>query len=58
MEYATLRNKNTIPYVGLGTWKITDRELMAEIISVAYDEGYRLIDTAAAYSNEISIANG
>ena len=42
--------------VGLGTWNITDREVMQNIIAVAYKEGYRLIDSAAAYSNEISIA--
>ena len=58
MEYVSLRNGNKIPYIGLGTWNITDRTLMLEIISAAYDEGYRLIDTAAAYSNEIAIAKG
>ena len=56
MEYISLRNGDKIPCIGLGTWNITDRELMAEVIASAYDEGYRLIDTAAAYSNEISIA--
>ncbi|MBE5907679.1 MAG: aldo/keto reductase [Lachnospiraceae bacterium] len=56
MEYRTLRNKNQIPAVGLGTWQITDRAQMSEVISEAYDAGYRLIDMAAAYSNEIAIA--
>ncbi|WP_155829655.1 aldo/keto reductase [Butyrivibrio sp. AC2005] len=50
MEYVKLRNNNTIPTVGLGTWQITDRDQMIDVISNAYDEGYRLIDTAAAYS--------
>ena len=45
-----------LPKIGLGTWQITDRELMKDIISNAYECGYRLIDTAAAYSNEIAIA--
>lgn len=45
-----------IPQVGLGTWQITDRELMKSIILNAYECGYRLIDTAAAYSNEIAVA--
>lgn len=56
MEYLSLRNGNTIPCVGLGTWQITDRGLLNTLFSDAYDEGYRLIDTAAAYSNEIAIA--
>ncbi len=56
MENIILRNGNTIPAVGLGTWQINDRQLMAEVIAGAYSSGYRLIDTAAAYSNEIAIA--
>lgn len=56
MKYVELRNGNSIPCIGLGTWQITDRELMRVIISAAYDEGYRLIDTAAAYSNEIALS--
>ena len=56
MQQITLRNGNKIPCLGVGTWKITDRDLMSEIIATAFEEGYRLIDTAAAYSNEIAIA--
>lgn len=56
MEYVKLNNGIEMPYLGIGTWQITDRDLMKEIIKYAYNEGYRLIDTAAAYSNEISIA--
>lgn len=56
MEYVTLRNNNNLPVVGLGTWQITDRTQMLDTISNAYDEGYRLIDTAAAYSNEIALS--
>lgn len=56
METIKLRNGMEIPRVGLGTWQITDRPLLKHIISKAYEEGYRLIDTAAAYSNEISLS--
>lgn len=56
MEYVKLRNGTDLPKVGLGTWQITDREQMAEVIGNACDCGYQLIDTAAAYSNEIAIA--
>ncbi|MCR5640544.1 MAG: aldo/keto reductase [Lachnospiraceae bacterium] len=56
MEYRTLRNQNQIPAVGLGTWQVTDRAQMVDVIGSAYEAGYRLIDTAAAYSNEIALA--
>ena len=56
MESYTLKNGLQIPRVGLGTWQITDRDLMARLLRRAYEEGYRLIDTAAAYSNEIAIS--
>lgn len=51
-----LRNGMEVPAVGLGTWGITDRELLKTLIKNAYENGYRLLDTAAAYSNEIAIA--
>ncbi len=56
MEFVSLRNGNSLPCVGLGTWQITDKDVMADIILEAYMAGYRLIDTAAAYRNEIIIA--
>lgn len=56
MKNLLLRNGNEMPCIGLGTWQITDRRLMSEIVSAAYDAGYRLIDTAAAYGNEIALA--
>lgn len=56
METVKLRNGMDVPQVGLGTWQLTDRELLKRIISRAYDEGYRLIDTASAYCNEIAIS--
>lgn len=51
-----LRNGILVPQIGFGTWQITDREKMKTLIKCAYEQGYRLIDTAAAYSNEITIA--
>ncbi|MBE5852393.1 MAG: aldo/keto reductase [Lachnospiraceae bacterium] len=56
MEHFLLRNEMTIPAIGIGTWQITDRDIMSNVVSDAYDIGYRLIDTAAAYSNEIAIS--
>ena len=56
MKYIALRNDNRLPIVGLGTWQVTDRNQMLEVVSTAFDEGYRLYDTAAAYSNEIALS--
>lgn len=56
MNDIVLRNGICLPQIGLGTWKITDRDVMLEVIANAFNAGYRLIDTAAAYSNEIAIA--
>lgn len=56
MKNIKLRNNIEIPQIGLGTWKITDRELMKKVIAGAYHAGYRLIDTASAYSNEIALS--
>lgn len=56
MELVRLRNGLDIPQIGLGTWQITDRIEMSKIMISAYEIGYRMIDTAAAYSNEIAIS--
>jgi len=56
MDFITLRNGMQIPQIGLGTWQIIDREVLKALIPGAFNEGYRLIDMAAAYGNEISIA--
>ena len=55
MENKELANGNLIPQIGLGTWKIVDRNITKIILMKAYEAGYRLIDTAAAYGNEISL---
>jgi diketogulonate reductase-like aldo/keto reductase len=46
-----------IPQLGLGTWPMDDED--AEVsLSAALDMGYRLIDTAAAYGNEVGVGRG
>ena len=55
MKEIVLNNNNKIPCIGLGTWKMTDRNNLNGIIGKAYELGYRLFDTAAAYGNEIGI---
>ena len=44
----TLENGIKIPKLGLGTWFIDDSKV-AEAVKI----GYRMIDTAQAYGNEV-----
>jgi len=50
----TLNNGVQIPILGLGTWKIGDSKV-EEIIPSALNIGYRHIDTAATYQNEVGV---
>ncbi|AMO86889.1 Glyoxal reductase [Solibacillus isronensis B3W22] len=47
-----LANGAEMPYLGLGVYKMTDRDETLEAIETALDLGYRAIDTAALYYNE------
>ena len=48
----TLENGSKIPKLGLGTWFIDDSKV-AEVVREAVKIGYRMIDTAQAYGNEV-----
>lgn len=48
----TLANGILIPRLGLGVYKMTDRDETLQAITTAIDLGYRAIDTAALYYNE------
>lgn len=52
-----LAGGGTIPLVGLGTWPLDDRTAPAAVAS-ALDLGYRLVDTAARYGNEVGVGRG
>lgn len=52
MKYIKLNDGIEIPKMGLGTYKITDRKIMAEVIQTAFESGYEYIDTAKFYNNE------
>lgn len=51
-----MKNGNTIPLLGLGVYDMYQQE--AELaVSMALAIGYRLIDTASMYENEVEIGN-
>lgn len=48
---------NLIPKLGLGTFLNTDELVLTKTLKGAYELGYRHIDTAQAYNNEVIIGN-
>ncbi|WP_121966670.1 aldo/keto reductase [Myroides sp. N17-2] len=55
MDTYILSNGVRIPKVGFGTWKAAEGEQAENAVLCAISEGYRHIDTASFYKNEISI---
>ena len=54
MEYVTLHTGHRMPMVGFGTWQITGDQCVT-CVRQALDLGYRLIDTARMYENEVEV---
>jgi 2,5-diketo-D-gluconate reductase A len=52
-----LLDGNSIPQLGLGVYKV-DNDLAAPLVSHALTNGYRLIDTASMYENEVGVGRG
>lgn len=57
MEFLTLNNGVKMPMLGFGTYQITEPNKCEECVINAVEAGYRLIDTAQAYSNEEAVGN-
>ncbi|MTG97106.1 aldo/keto reductase [Myroides albus] len=55
MDTYTLSNGVKIPSVGFGTWKAAEGEQAVNAVLQALEVGYRHIDTAYFYKNEVSI---
>ncbi|MBO0601993.1 aldo/keto reductase [Sporosarcina sp. E16_3] len=54
MQFKTLNNGLDIPQLGFGVWKIPDDEAK-NAVEQALEAGYRLIDTAKIYRNEVGV---
>ena len=57
-DTVTLSGGVKMPCVGYGTWQTPDGEVARKCVSEAIKLGYRHIDTAAAYGNEVSVGEG
>ena len=53
-----LNNGVSIPWIGLGVFKVQDGEDVVSAVKAAIKNGYRSIDTAAAYRNEEGVGVG
>ena len=58
MEYQTLNNGLKMPIVGFGVFRVPDKKECEESVYQAIKAGYRLIDTAASYTNEDAVGVG
>ncbi|MFD1124989.1 aldo/keto reductase [Lentilactobacillus raoultii] len=50
-----LADGNQMPIQGLGVYKMTDEAQLIQSVKSAYDDGYRLFDTAQMYGNEAAV---
>ena len=48
----SLADGQTMPLQGLGLYKVTDQAAMDQVVQTAWQQGYRLFDTAQLYQNE------
>ena len=55
MKFVTLNNGIRMPMLGFGVYQMSDPGQCAEAVQAALACGYRLIDTAAAYGNEVAV---
>ncbi|MEU4606766.1 aldo/keto reductase [Kribbella sp. NPDC023972] len=50
----TLDNGVEIPQLGLGVWQI-ENDIVTDVVTTAFEAGYRHVDTAAIYGNEAGV---
>ncbi|WP_142828461.1 aldo/keto reductase [Planococcus soli] len=57
-DTTTLHNGVNMPWLGLGVFKVNEGSEVIDAVSTAIANGYRSIDTAAAYGNEEGVGQG
>src|SRR5699024_3979391 len=57
MQTVKLNNGIEMPMLGFGVFQMTDAAECERAVIDAINSGYRLIDTAASYQNEIQVGN-
>lgn len=50
----TFNDGRTIPQLGYGVWKVKD-DVAEKVVSLAFEAGYRHVDTARIYGNEAGV---
>lgn len=53
MEFTTLNNGIKMPMIGFGVFQVRDAQVCEQAVVDAIASGYRLIDTAASYGNDV-----
>lgn len=54
----TLNNGVEMPWLGLGVFKVEEGQELVDAVKTAIKHGYRSIDTAAIYGNEVGVGQG
>ncbi|MGN7358945.1 aldo/keto reductase [Paenibacillus sp. SAF-054] len=57
-DTTTLHNGVTMPWFGLGVFKVEEGPELVEAVKAAIKHGYRSVDTAAIYGNEEGVGQG
>lgn len=58
MDYIEFYNRNQMPMLGLGTFRVENDDTCKEAVKHAIESGYRSIDTAKVYGNEEQVGQG
>ena len=58
MKTVKLNNGVEMPILGLGVFRVSDPQEGEDSVYEAIKAGYRLIDTAASYENEVAVGKG
>ncbi|WP_309122476.1 aldo/keto reductase [Paenibacillus sp.] len=54
-DATTLNNGVKMPWLGLGVWRVEEGSQVEQSVAAAIANGYRSIDTAAVYGNEVGV---